>query len=257
MQSIYVARTVFLLAVVEDESEAVKRHRTTPSGDAVAIDLEDDLEDDMQRLDGHHGDSLQHRLLFRRSEIEYQPRLLAVLVMLRHGVYSSLKTSFCFLQNILSSPLTQQNLITRNLATTIRQLRYCSGTSSFLFRALPVYIMCWLVVPRALPFLLGSIWLFLEGFGRLMFRFIAGKPSNPAHFTTWPIIAITRVIWYMFLQDLLAFHTLYADTLCHKVAGHNFSLFSVLTGFLTDEFYLHRQASQPTLWQNTSVIRAS
>jgi hypothetical protein len=176
-----------LLASVEDEPIAEK---------STSASVEDEINDD---------ENIQTRLLMRGERPGTHPII--------HAVRTFVANTSALAYALFTFPQMQQSLITRDLPTAIRQLRYRSGTHSFVTRGLVVFVMWWIIIPRFLSTVIcGSLMILvfvasalIKPILGLIFRF---TDRDPVIIVTLPFMAISRAIMPLLLQIGAAFSTL-------------------------------------------------
>lgn len=193
-QTLYLFRTVYLIACVEDI-------KTKPREDLAEITNGNLFEQEwlVSIQPGQHGHSATGALSLDSST--HGPR--SNIPSFRSDLFSwvatasrSLNASFCY-------PQEEHGMISRNLQTSVRQLRYFSGQSLFALRAAIPFIVYYHVVPWILRLLCTMV-----PFGTLWIRNVNNKSYGWTHNWEYWLIGIEKAITPVVLQHLWMFHTL-------------------------------------------------
>ena len=178
-------------------------------------------------IDQEHDDDLQELLLSGPNEPRIHTRFDNIFLQCRQYTTRLMQSILEFIQPLLLPPAYQRHLVSSDLITAAGQLRYHSLSSSFLLRGLPLYLIWWFALPNTLSFLLALPFLLIQG---LIIFFMDWSVS-----ATWPVVAITKMIWPVIFQHFLAFHTLYVSS-AYPMSSDNHLLMQTIVAV-----YRHRQ----------------
>ena len=214
MQTLYLFRTVYVLACVEEVKKVSSEHIEHHDGDADDNSLEREwlMQLHTDQPSYFIGDSNSLRASDYRSSSTIHTRTSSLTLRLMgclRVLQPTLKLLFVY-------PQQESCMITRDLYTSIRQLRYHSGHHFFVIRAVVPYLVYYAVF----PFLLRFLSLLIPYGSYILFTV---QKDSYLWTNTWEywVIGLLKAVSPILMQHLWTFHTLY----CLR----GFHLFKTLT----------------------------